>query len=393
MTNSASASTPFFDTDQAIDFTALSHDLALWFQHHWLRIIIAVAVAVAVATILASLRRFGVALCSRDRPGGDGWWRVIGRTIAATGYSFIGIASVHFAAHIADPPIMVEQAITFLFTIAAVLQAAFWARALILGGVQLHTSVSDHSAEVISSAMSIIRLMVTFIVFAIALIVVLDNLGVNVTGLVAGLGVGGIAIGLAAQGIFADLFAALAIIFGRPFKVGDVISFDNTSGTVEEIGLKSTRLRPPSGELHIIANRNLLDKEIQNISNRQHRRIKFAIGVIYQTPVDVVRDLPDRLQRIVEREGYQFAQSGFVNFGASSLDFELEFDSPSPTFADFYAARHKVGLAILADFTAAGIEFAYPTQTSFTAAPDGTIIMPYAEVQAVKRVDLKDGER
>ena len=114
--------------------------------------------------------------------------------------------------------------INFLFTIAAVFQAAIWARELILGVIEHRTARRGLFGRALGSAMGLIRLLVTFALFAIALIVVLDNLGVNVTGLVAGLGVGGIAIGLAAQGIFADLFAALAIIFDKPFRRGDVIT-------------------------------------------------------------------------------------------------------------------------------------------------------------------------
>ncbi|MFM9827501.1 MAG: mechanosensitive ion channel family protein [Sphingomonas sp.] len=366
------------------ELVALYNDTVVWLGNHWVRVGIATALAFALATLFFGIRRFSVKLCNRHRPGTIGWWRVVGAAMAQTHGAFIILAATYAVANFADPPAPVVGGLSGLFTIAMVLQAAIWVRALIIGGVELYTTGAEDNHGTLSSAMTLIQILVSCAVFAVALIVVLDNLGVNITGLVAGLGVGGIAIGLAAQGIFADLFAALAIIFGRPFRVGDVIAFDSTTGTVEEIGLKSTRIRPPSGELHIIANKNLLDKEIQNISNRAHRRIKFALGVIYQTPLDIARDIPARLQRIVEAQGYVFAQSGFVKFGDSGLDFEVEFDSPSPAFADFYEARHKVGLAILHDFNAAGIEFAYPTQTTFTAAPDGTMIMPYAAGRSVR---------
>src|SRR3546814_470956 len=140
-------------------------------------------------------------------------------------------------------------------------------------------SVVCSSDLAIVNEMWLIRLLVSVVVFAIAIVVLLDNLGVNVTGLVAGLGVGGIAIGLAAQGIFADLFAALAIIFDRPFSKGDQVSYGDSSGTIEAIGLKSTRIRAYTGELRIIANKNLLDKEILNVSGRDHIRLPFTIGV------------------------------------------------------------------------------------------------------------------
>ncbi|WP_339548885.1 mechanosensitive ion channel family protein, partial [Pseudomonas sp. RA_35y_Pfl2_P32] len=143
-----------------------------------------------------------------------------------------------------------------------------------------------YAGEAIGSAMNIIRLLVSFAVFAIAAIVVLDNLGVNVTGLIAGLGVGGIAIGLAAQGIFADLFAALAILLDRPFRRGDAISYDKSAGTVEAIGLKSTRIRGVTGEERIVANKQLLEKEIINNTQREYRRVVFTLGLVQWTPVE-----------------------------------------------------------------------------------------------------------
>lgn len=371
-----------------LDPAQLYADSLFWLEHHWVRIGVAASVAVLVIIALRTIRGLGVRLCNRDRSGDIGWWRVAGRTLARTGNVFIIMVGIEVASGIAGPPSGVALVIKALFTIAAVFQGALWARELIIGAVEHHSGPERSNGEALSSAINIIRVIVTFAVFAIALVVVLDNIGVNVTGLIAGLGVGGIAIGLAAQGIFADLFAAIAIILDRPFRVGDVISFDQTTGTVEEIGLKSTRVRPTTGEEHIIANKQLLEKEIRNITRRAHRRNKFVLGVIYQTPPEVVARIPDMLREEVEACGQTFAQAGFAGFGASSIDIELEYDTPSPAFDPWYQARHTVGLAILRRFAAEGVEFAYPTQTTFTAAPDGTMIMPYAEVQAVKRIDL-----
>ena len=229
------------------------------------------------------------------------------------------------------------------------------------------------------SAMGLIRLLVSFAVFAIAFVVVLSNLGVNVTGLVAGLGVGGIAIGLAAQGIFADLFAALAIIFDRPFRRGDKVSYDNTSGVIEAIGLKSTRIRAFTGELRIISNRNLLDKEIQNTSWRDHVRVSYTIGVAYETPPDTLARIPDILTELVEAEGAKVARAGFESFGASSLDYVLQVDTPGDDWATAHATRNRLMVAIIRRFAAEGIAIPYPTQTTYTAAPDGTLVMPYAD--------------
>jgi small-conductance mechanosensitive channel len=286
----------------------------------------------------------------------------------------------------ATPP-EVDKTITFLFTVAAVFQAAIWARELILGAIEHRTRDEHYSGEALMSAMGLIRLLVSFAVFAIALVVVLSNLGVNVTGLVAGLGVGGIAIGLAAQGIFADLFAALAIIFDRPFRRGDKVSYDNTSGVIEAIGLKSTRIRAFTGELRIISNRNLLDKEIQNTSSRDHVRVSYTIGVAYETAPDTLARIPDILTELVEAEGAKVARAGFESFGASSLDYVLQVDTPGDDWATAHATRNRLMVAIVRRFADEGIAIPYPTQTTYTAAPDGTLVMPYADPACASKAE------
>ncbi len=143
---------------------------------------------------------------------------------------------------------------------------------------------------------AIIRVLVSVALFALAIVVILDNLGVNVTALVAGLGIGGIAIGLAAQGIFSDLFAALAILFDKPFRRGDIIRYDNTTGTVERIGLKTTRLRGLGGEQVVMANTKLLEREIHNLTDARVRRIWLPFGLVYQTSPDVIDRLPEILK-------------------------------------------------------------------------------------------------
>ena len=184
---------------------------------------------------------------------------------------------------------------------------------------------------------------------------------------------------LAAQGIFSDLFASLSIIFDRPFRVGETIKYDTSTATVERIGLKSTRLRSLNGELLVISNTNLLSKEITNFAHLHRRRITFKIGVIYQTTPEMLRDLPALLEEQVTAAGHEFIRSSFLSFGASSLDFELLFDVFSDQFDEVAAARTEVGIRLFDAMTRGGYGFAYPTQTSFTAAPDGTMIMPYPE--------------
>jgi len=276
-------------------------------------------------------------------------------------------------ARFADAPAGIVSVIHFLFTIAAVLQGAVWAREIILGAIEHRTSAQDYHGEALVNAMGLIRLFVSFAVFAIALVLVLGNLGVNVTGLVAGLGVGGIAIGLAAQSIFADLFAAIAIIFDRPFKKGDAITFDKSSGTVEDIGMRSTRIRGTNGEARIIGNKRLLDQEIINNTQREMRRVIFTLGIVQTTPVPVMEALPHLLKDIVEDHEGKFVRAGFVGFGTQSYDFELQFDSPSAALQDMFDLRHSIGLAIVKRFNEDRIAFAYPTEVGLTPEEAGLI--------------------
>ena len=287
----------------------------------------------------------------------------------------------------AQPPELVDQTINFIFIIVTVIQVTVWVREIVLGFIEHRTAAGDH--DTLGSAMNIIRVLVSVALFIVAAIVILDNLGVNVTGLIAGLGIGGIAIGLAAQGIFADLFAALSILFDRPFRRGDAIGYDSTAATVETIGLKSTRLRSATGELRVISNRKLLDKEIRNNARAAHRRGKFALGIAMNLTPERAAELPAILREEVEGAGQKFVRAGFVNFGASSFDFEVEYDVESDGFQEFYDGRHAVGLAIMARLAREGIELAYPSQTSFTAAPDGTLIMPYPEEEAAPKTAKK----
>jgi small-conductance mechanosensitive channel len=290
------------------------------------------------------------------------------------------MAAARLVAGYASPPAWLLTTISFLFTVIAVFQGAIWAREFVIGLIERRTGADGHG-ETLSNAMGLIRILVTFALFAIATVMVLDNIGVNVTGLVAGLGIGGIAIGLAAQGIFSDLFAALSIIFDRPFRQGDTIQYDTTTATVETIGLKSTKLRSVDGERKVISNAKLLEKEITNYADIAQRRYALPIGVIYQTPPELAARVPEILKKAIESAGAAFVRAGFSGFGPSSLDYECFFLAHGHDIDAAVALRHKVGMAVLQTFAQEGLEFAYPTQTTFTAAPDGTMIYPFTRPQ------------
>jgi small-conductance mechanosensitive channel len=288
------------------------------------------------------------------------------------------VAALDMVANYATVPMKIERLLDILFTIGFAFQGAIWARELILG-VATRKAGEDPTETALGNALAVIRVLVSVTLFALAIIVILDNLGVNVTALVAGLGIGGIAIGLAAQGIFSDLFAALAILFDKPFKRGDIIQYDQTTGTVERIGLKTTRLRSVTGEQVVMSNTKLLEREIHNFNEGRSRRSALPFGLVYRTPPDDLEKVMSLAKAAVEsRKGCTFVRCAILGFGPSSIDFELLYDSRSVDVNKVAADRTAVALAVLRTFADHGIEFAYPSQTTFTAAPDGSLVMPYA---------------
>jgi len=360
----------------------LFRDSWTYLQHDWLQGLIAAAVATAIILALHMVRRWALKLCRRGE-GVANWYSITGRAISKTGNFFIVMVALRLVAGFADAPPLINATVVFLFTIAAVFQAAIWLREVVFGIVEQRTQYEGETGAAYASALGIIRLLVSIVLFAIAIVVVLGNLGVNVTGLIAGLGVGGIAIGLAAQGIFADLFAALAILFDKPFRIGDSISYDKGagSGVVEAIGLKSTRIRGGAGEERIVANRKLLDFEILNTTRRTRNRFKFDFTLGYGIKPELVERIPALLREAVESQGYKLVHGGLNSFAASGLSYDVEFESKGSDFPE--GARDKVAAAVLSRFQEAGIGFAYPTQVNLVAPREKV-----AQVEAPKDPEL-----
>jgi small-conductance mechanosensitive channel len=350
-----------------------------WFAANGDELPIALGAAAAIILVMLALRWTGTQLLARD-PESRRWRGVIGRVLQKSSIAFMIATALDIVAIYAAVPLRIERLFDIFFTVAFALQGAVWARELILGVIS--RNAGENPAETtVGNAIAVIRVLVSVALFAIAIVVILQNLGVNVTALVAGLGIGGIAIGLAAQGIFSDLFAALSILFDKPFKRGDVIQFDQTTGTVERIGLKTTRLRSLNGEQVVMANTKLLEREIHNFAGGRTRRCSLPFGLVYQTPPDELDKVHSLAKAAVEgRKGCKLVRCALLALAPSSIDFELIFDVGSTDQNKVAADRAAVALAILRSFAEHGISFAYPTQTTFTAAPDGTMVMPYAQL-------------
>ncbi|MFM7027761.1 MAG: mechanosensitive ion channel family protein [Chakrabartia sp.] len=356
----------------------------VWLDTHTTQILVGVIAGALIVALMQGLKSLGSYIC-RAHFGGSHWPRIIGQALGKTRLWFMVLVAARIVAAIASAPVQIAYLVQILFVVATVLQAAIWARTIILGLVDYRAGETDATGN-LQSALGLIRVLVTAGLFILATILILSNLGVNVTGLIAGLGVGGIAIGLAAQGIFSDLFAALSVLFDKPFKKGDMVRFDQSQGTVEAIGLKSTRIRAISGEEIVISNANLLNKELRNLALLETRRHFQTLSLVYQTPPAMCERLPALLQEIVESvPDCTFGRCGLDNFAPSSVDFLLIYEINLADPGEAMDRKHQVNTRILKAFADQGLAFAYPTQTTYTAAPDGRLVMPYLDPKAAER--------
>lgn len=211
-----------------------------------------------------------------------------------------------------------------------------------------------------------ILLVVNLCVWFLGIVFLFDNLGYDVTTIIAGLGIGGIAIALAAQNILGDLFNYFVIFFDRPFEIGDFIVVDDKKGNVEYIGIKSTRLKSLSGEQIVISNTDLTNSRLHNFKRMEQRRILFNLGVTYQTTPQQLRIIPDLIKTTIEaQEGVTFDRAHFASYGDSSLNFEVVYFVMSGDYNVFMDINQQINLSIFEVFAEKGIEFAYPTQTLF----------------------------
>jgi small-conductance mechanosensitive channel len=301
------------------------HRFTGWLEANRDGLLIGLAVGAVLVVVMLLLRSLGERWVRRD-PLGMGWRTVIGRVLAKTSLAFMVLAAADAVSTYAELPHKAARLIDIAFVIAFALQGAVWGRELILGVIGRKVAEED-GAGTLGNAMAIIRVLVSVALFAIAGILILDNLGVNVTALVAGLGIGGIAIGLAAQGIFSDLFAALAILFDKPFKRGDTIRYDQSTGTVERIGLKTTRLRSLTGEQLVMANTKLLEREIHNMAAAKARRMTLYVAIAIDTPSAKLAGIPQAAAAAVGAgSGCQLVRCVATGVGSGAIGFELVYD-------------------------------------------------------------------
>ncbi|HVX63535.1 MAG TPA: mechanosensitive ion channel family protein [Pirellulales bacterium] len=256
--------------------------------------------------------------------------------------------------------------------IALLVQAAVWSDVLIRLFIERYMQrrmESDAASVTMMSALGFLGRMATWV---LATLLILENLGVEVSALVAGLGVGGVAVALAAQNVLGDLFASLSIVLDKPFILGDFIAVGDFLGSVEHIGLKTTRLRSLSGEQLVFSNNDLLQGRIRNYKRMFERRIQFSLGVEYSTPPDQVAAIPGMIREaIVDQGKTRFDRAHFKSFGDSALLYEAVYYVLSPDYNLYMDIQQAINLTLVRRFASEEIQFAFPTQTLYVHKADG----------------------
>lgn len=284
--------------------------------------------------------------------------------ISKTSKLLIVVAALAFAAKMLEIPPRVDRFITVIVIITIWLQVGMWGVVSVRFLLDKQHAKGGRYDPMRAGSFEILLFIARLVIFAIVALLALDNLGVNITALLAGLGIGGIAIALAVQTVLSDLFASLSIMLDKPFEVGDSLKIDDLNGTVERIGIKSTRLRALSGEQIIISNADLLKARLHNNKRMHERRYVFSIGVVYDTPPAVLREIPAIIEKLVRsQEKTRFDRCHFNKFADSALLFETVYFVLTPDYQLFANIQQNINIGLLEEFERRGIEFAFPTQT------------------------------
>jgi small-conductance mechanosensitive channel len=282
----------------------------------------------------------------------------------------IFLASLYVGSRYLELPDRADLVLRSAAMLGLFIQIGLWLSGVLTFWVErwrARSVTEDAGAATSIAAMNFVGLLV---LWTVIVLLVLDNFGVNITALVAGLGVGGVAVALAVQNILGDLFASLSIVVDKPFVIGDVIAVDQFVGTVEYVGLKTTRLRSPTGEQLIFPNGNLLQSRLRNFKRMTDRRNIFTFGVVYRTPPDKLERIPEIVRGIIESQpAARFERAHFKALGQSSLDFEVSYLMTDPDFAKYLETQQAINLGLLRALEAEGIGFAYPTQSVFVESP------------------------
>jgi small-conductance mechanosensitive channel len=339
-------------------------------------VLIALGIAAAVFLALLGLRELAVRWlgkrAERTASGLDDLVVSLGRR---TRLLVIAVVALYLGSLYITLQPRQEKTLRGVAEVAVFLQIALWSSVAIDFWLARQRRRMDQDPTSVALA-GVLRFVAKLVLWALLLLMALDNLGVNVTALITGLGIGGVAVALALQNVLSDLLASLSIVLDKPFVIGDAITVDTLTGTVESIGLKTTRLRAVSGEQLVFANSDLLKSRIHNWRRLAERRVVLAFGVPQDTPPDAVERIPGILRALVEGQDLtRFDRAHFKGFGASSLDFEAVYWILTPDYKAFMDRQQAINLGLLRAFEREGIALA-------SAAPAVQLVLPKPDAAA-----------
>jgi len=291
---------------------------------------------------------------------------LVGDLIATTGKLFLTVVALYLGAHALDLAPKPTRVVNGVMIVALWVQAALWGSSAIAWWMGRTLPAKRETDAAGATTLGVLGFIARVLLWSIVLLMILDNLGFDITALVASLGIGGIAVALAVQNILGDIFASLSIALDKPFVLGDFIIVGDLPGTVEYIGLKTTRVRSLTGEQIIFSNADLLQSRIRNYKRMFERRILFSFGVLYETPADKLERIPQLVREIVEaHEQVRFDRAHFKEFGDFSLNFEVVYFVKSADYNVYMNIQQAINLELLRRLQADGVGFAYPTQTLY----------------------------
>jgi small-conductance mechanosensitive channel len=339
----------------------LQHEIHGSTVGEWLLVLGVVVVAFAVLRGLQALIVGRLAALAKKTQ--TQWDDIVVQALRSTKALFLILVSLAVAGNVIVPVPAVGSLLAKLLVLGFFIQGGIWFNAGLKAWLENYRErrLSTDAAAV--TTMQAAGFVARIVIWAVVLLLALDNLGVEITALVAGLGIGGIAVALAVQNVLGDLFASLSIVLDKPFVIGDFLIVDNYLGAVEHIGLKTTRVRSLSGEQLIFSNNDLLKSRLRNYGRMFERRVAFPVGVTYQTPREKLKAIPAILRAAVEaQEKTRFDRSHFKECGDYSLNFETVYYVLGPEYNLYMDTQQGINLRIHEEFEREGIEFAYPTQ-------------------------------
>lgn len=350
------------DVEKLVEATYLGNTLWQW--------TVAASVAVGVFLILLLIRRairarYDKLAATPQTEFLELPFKVASRTTVLT----VLVTALFVGSRWLTLPPTVDKAILTLLTIAIFWQVGLWATIAVVAALERKRLAADPRA---ASSMGVINFLARVTIWSFVLLLTLDNLGIEIKPLLAGLGIGGIAVALAAQNILGDLFASLTITLDRPFVVGDSLQVDDFNGTVEYIGVKSTRLRSLNGEQIIMPNASLVSSRLRNNSRMNQRRVVINISVDQQTPVEKLQEIPAKIRELIEsHQPIKFDRSHFVKIGSSSFDFEAVYIVLTPDYAKHMDILQDINLRLVEWFNKERIVFSTPQRVYYVETQGG----------------------